>query len=156
MLIIIEGPDGSGKSTLAAKISSQTGYDVVHRSQPKTQADKDRMLAEYILLISSGRNIILDRSWYSEMVYGQVMRDKSVISTSQMYALEEQLTKTGALIIYCTDDKDVLWERCQVRGEDYITDRETFDSICDKYDKLFFSPHYVPVVTYKCPEVYFT
>jgi thymidylate kinase len=154
MIIIIEGPDGSGKTTLANQLSKQTGYKIIHRVQPKTEEEKAIMMGEYLQTIRSGKNMIFDRCWYSEMVYGPVMRDASVIGYPQMYDLERQLSKAGAMIIYCTDSKAALWSRCQDRGEDYIVDRTTFDKICDGFDQLFAAPHYIPVVTYKCPDMH--
>lgn len=148
MIIIIEGPDGSGKTTLAEKLSRQTGYPVVHRSQPKTEEEKKQMLASYLGAIETGKNIIFDRCWYSEMVYGPVMRDESVISYPEMYFIEEKLTKHGALIIYCTDKPKTLWRRATKRGEDYITDFDTFEQICLNFDVLMSVPHLVPVVKY--------
>lgn len=151
MIIIIEGPDGSGKTTLANQLSKQTGYKVIHRVQPKTDEEKQIMMCEYLQTIRSGKNMIFDRCWYSEMVYGQIMRDDSVISYPQMYELERLLTKNGAMIIYCTDSKPILWSRCLERGEEYITNRETFDKIWEGYKQLFSCPHLVPVVEYRCP-----
>ena len=153
MIIIIEGPDGSGKTTLANQLSKQTGYKIIHRTQPKTEEEKAIMMDEYLQTIRAGKNMIFDRCWYSEMVYGPVMRDTSVISYPQMYDLERRLIKAGALIIYCTGAKSTLWARCQERGEDYIVDRATFDSICDGFDALFASPHLIQIMTYKCPEM---
>lgn len=149
MLIIIEGPDGSGKTTLAEKISKQTKYSIIHRSQPKTEEEKKLMMGEYIQTIRSGKNMIFDRCWYSEMAYGPVMRDSSVISYPEMYELEELLAKTGALIIYATGPKAALWQRCQKRGEDYITARDDFNAICDNFDKIMNVPHHIPVVRYE-------
>ena len=48
MIIIIEGPDGSGKTTLAEKLSRQTKYPIIHRSQPKTDEEKKLMMGEYL------------------------------------------------------------------------------------------------------------
>ena len=93
MIIIIEGPDGSGKTTLAEKLSRQTKYPIIHRSQPKTDEEKKTMMGEYLQTIRSGKNMIFDRCWYSEMAYGPVMRDVSVISYPEMYELEEQLAE---------------------------------------------------------------
>lgn len=150
MIIIIEGPDGAGKSTLANKIKDQTGYMIMHRSQPKTEEDKKRMMDEYVQVIKAGKNCIFDRCWYSEMVYGPVMRDASVISYPQMYELERLLAKNGALIIHCTAPEQTLWRRCLRRGEDYITERETFSKICNGFDTLMYDvPHYIPVLTYE-------
>lgn len=153
MIIIIEGADGSGKTTLAEQISKQTGYPVVHRSSPKSEEEKAVMMQMYLQAIKEGRNVIFDRCWYSEMVYGVVMRDESVISYPQMYELERSLAKRGALIIYCTDKPETLWRRCTKRGEDYVTNSQTFMKICDEYDKLMSVPHLVPVVKYDYKDV---
>ena len=153
MIIIIEGPDGSGKTTLANTLSKQTGYPVVHRSQPKSEEEKRQMMQQYIDAIVTGKNMIFDRCWYSEMVYGPIMRDNSVITYPEMYLLEAKLAKRGALIIYCTDDPKTLWKRATRRGEDYITDYETFERICAGFDALMSVPHHIPVVKYGYEEV---
>ena len=150
MIIILEGPDGSGKSTLAEKLHQQTGYKLIHRDKPKTEEDKARMMDEYIQIIKAGKNVILDRAWYSEMVYGPIMRDENIITYPKMYELECLLTAHGAIIIYCTAPTTTLWKRCLSRGEDYVTDVNTFKRICAEYDSLMHNiPHIVPVVTYE-------
>lgn len=153
MIIIIEGPDGSGKTSLANQLSRQTGYPIIHRSSPKTEEEKKQMLAEYLLTIKSNKNVIFDRCWYSEMVYGPVMRDDSVISFPGMYELERMLAKTGAIVIYCTGPEPALWMRCTKRGEDYITCRDDFKEIHARYEELMSVPHYIPVVRYEYKEV---
>ncbi len=149
MIIIIEGPDGGGKTTLAQQLSKQTGYPILHRSQPKTDEEKKLMLGEYIQAIKGNKNAIFDRCWYSEMAYGPVMRDSSVISYPQMYELERMLAKNGAIIIHCTGSESALWMRCQKRGEDYITSRDDFKAIYNNYVDIMSAPHYIPVVTYE-------
>lgn len=149
MIIIVEGPDGSGKSTLAEKLSKQTGYFIVHRSAPKSDEEKAMMMQMYKQAILDATDIILDRCWYSEMVYGPVMRDASVISLEEMYKLELDLCSVGAMIIYCTGSKRTLWERCKKRGEDYVTSYEQFEALYDRYERLMLNTqHLVPVVTY--------
>lgn len=154
MIIIIEGPDGSGKTTLANKLSQQTGYPVVHRSAPKSEEEKAEMLAMYKQAIAESKDIIFDRCWYSEMVYGPVMRDKACMSYEDMYELEHDLAKVGALIIYCTDTPAKMWRRCGKRGEDYIQDYDTFMAIHKGYTKLMQLPHFVPVVRYAYKDVF--
>lgn len=150
MIIILEGPDGSGKSTLAEKLHKQTGYQLLHRTQPKTEEDKKRMMDEYVQVLKAGKNVIMDRAWYSEMVYGPVMRDASVITYPQMYELEKLATKYGAIVIHCTASESTLWKRCLRRGEDYITKRETFHELFVGYNQLMYEvPHLIPVVTYE-------
>lgn len=153
MIFIIEGPDGSGKTTLAEKLSKQTGFPVIHRSQPKTEEEKANMMKGYMETIKSGKNAIFDRCWYSEMAYGPIMRDASVISYPEMYELEKLLAKKGALIIYCTDKPEVLWYRATKRGEDYIKDYGIFVDICAAFDSIMSVPHHIPVVKYGYTEV---
>lgn len=153
MILIIEGPDGSGKTTLANQLSRQTGYPIIHRSQPKTEEEKKLMMGEYIQTIKANKNAIFDRCWYSEMVYGPVMRDASVLSYPEMYELERLAAKAGAMIIYCTGPESALWMRCMKRGEDYITCRDTFKAIHKSYEDLMSVPHYIPVVRYEYKEV---
>lgn len=149
MIIIIEGPDGSGKTTLAEKLHKQTKYPIVHMGQPKTDEEKKLMLGEYLQTVRNGKNMIFDRCWYSEMVYGPIMRGSSAISYPDMYMLEEQLAKAGAIIIYATGPKATLWQRCQKRGEDYVTARSDFNAICENFDKIMSIPHHIPVVRYE-------
>lgn len=149
MLFIIEGADGSGKTSLAEMLSKQTGYPIIHRSQPKDEEEKARMFDEYLRLASSNKHAILDRCWYSEMVYGPVMRGTSVLSYPDMYRLETAAKKHGAIIIYCTDKIETLWKRCQSRGEDYIVDKHTYRLIYDGYEELMRDvPHLIPVMYY--------
>lgn len=149
MIIILEGPDGSGKTTLANKIKDQTGYTLLHRSH-STDANAKSLFDEYAQVLKSGKNCIMDRSWYSEMVYGPVMRKVSAISYPQMYELEKLAAKYGAIVIHCTAPESVLWKRCLRRGEDYVTKRETFHDICTGFDQLMHAvPHLIPITSYE-------
>lgn len=149
MFFILEGGEGSGKTTLANKLHRMTGYPIVHRSKPNTEEEKREMWQQYIQAIDEGDNVILDRCWYSEMVYGLIMRDKSYITYSQMYDLEARLEAKGAIIIYCTGTPEALWQRCQARGEEYIKEYATHVAICEEYEDLMVAPHRIPVVRYE-------
>jgi len=154
MLILLEGPDGSGKTTLAKQLAKQTGYKQVCFSYPKSEQEKAEMLSMYEKVIKSAGNVIIDRCWYSEMVYGPILRKENNISFPQMYTLERLLAKKGAMIIYCTGDRNTLWERCLKRGEDYVTDLEDFINICRGYNTLMLDvPHYIPVTKYEYIDV---
>lgn len=150
MLIILEGPECAGKTTLAGVLSTQTGYPVVHMDKPKTAGEGLRMVGMYEHFIANNKNTILDRSWYSEMVYGPIMRDKSFITTEQMYDLEQAvIDRRGGMIIHCTDRSFALWNRCKKRGEDYITEINALISIKESFEQLFYTmPHRLPIVKY--------
>jgi len=150
MIIILEGPDGSGKTTLAKKLVAQTGYAYIHKSYPKTQEEMENMFQEYKELLDQQDNLIIDRSWFSEMVYGPILRSRSYITMEQALILEQAVAARGGLIIYCTGNIDNLWYNCLSRGEDLIRDYKTFAQICTRYTALFSGAvTIVPVVKYE-------
>ena len=149
MILILEGPDGSGKTTLATRLHATTGYPIYHRSKPENDEDKANMMEQLKADFKKYKNVIVDRCWYSEIVYGNVMRDGSVIDYPEMYDLERLTLSKGALLIYCTGDPVAMHKRATARGEDYITSFADYMQICRSYDRLMFDmPHLLPVVRY--------
>lgn len=148
MIICIEGPDGAGKTMLAKQLSEQNRYPIIKRTKPANEEEKAAMMADYKRIVCSGKNVIFDRCWYSELVYGPIMRDDACMTYPQMYDLERSMAMRGGLIIHCTGPRQTLWQRCQRRGEDYITDKGTFTAIYWAYEELMNMPHLIPVMRY--------
>lgn len=143
MLIIIEGPDGAGKTTLAKKLSSSTSKQIVHcGSALRKKSD---------FYSYTKQQIILDRSWYSELVYGEVFREGSQISEEEMFELEMSAEQvSGALIIYCRADLETLWKRC--KNTEPFTKKQV-SQVLEEYDKLLLNSfHIIPVVVYDTSE----
>lgn len=137
VIIIIEGPDGTGKTTLAnSLLKSLEGHDfeLMHRTHI-TDMPKSDLFEIYRGILTSGKNLILDRAWYSEMCYGPVFRGESHISKSGMHILEELLNMVGGFVIYCHTDRS--YELSHERGEDYVDTREQHEQVCANYEQLF-------------------
>lgn len=149
MIILIEGIDGAGKTTLAKRLERQTGWYYMGRSH-KTDGKTD-LYEFYKSLIKNHKSLILDRCWYSEMVYGPIFREHSKIDFYQMYELERLLEKGNALLIHCVGKEQTLWDRCQRRGEDFVTNRQAYHAIYKGFNKLMAIPHLIPVLNYECP-----
>ena len=154
MLYILEGPDGGGKTTLAERLSVMTKAKIKHFSYPETDEEKAAMFINYLNIVRRGGNVILDRCWYSDMCYGPILRGESNITYPQMYTLERHAAAKGAMVIYCTDQPAILWQRATARGEEYVTSRENFDKICKAYEELYRMPHLIPVVRYEIVSMY--
>jgi len=75
-LVILEGPDGSGKTTFSGQLSKELKVDVTNHG-PYTGESSiwehyfNSMLPAY----SGGRDVILDRCWLAEPIYGIVHRN---------------------------------------------------------------------------------
>lgn len=152
MIIIIEGPDASGKSTLAAKLSNDMGFEVKHFSYPKSEEEKASMFDMYADFIRNNRNVILDRCWYSEMVYGNTVRNGSAITIEQMHELENIVADNGGgMIIHCNASIEALWARFASRGDDYIPiEYDLVRKLKAGYDVIFETiNHNLPVLKYE-------
>lgn len=155
MIIFIEGPDGSGKSTLAKQLSKDMGWPTKAFSWPKTDDEKQKMFLEYKRFIMANHNVIVDRGWWSEMIYGPIMRDKSYITEEQRLELEALAMSTqGAMVIHCNAPTQDLYARLVERGDDYIeVSKSNVRRIKMAYDDMFREKsHNLMVVHYEYNE----
>jgi thymidylate kinase len=155
MFIFLEGPDGGGKTNLANKLSKAYSYEQAKFSYPKTSHEKRHMFDMYSEFIHTHNDIIVDRCWYSEMVYGPIVRNEHNMTRIKMYELEKLvISQGGGMIIHCTDNIENLWKRFSERGDDYIeNDTELLGRIKDHYEYLMHkTPHNIPVFRYEINE----
>ena len=75
-LTIFEGPDGGGKTTAARQFAELTGAKYIHHGAYKGEVKIGRHYVESILPALHGcQDIVLDRSWHSEKIYGDAYRN---------------------------------------------------------------------------------
>lgn len=152
MIIIIEGPDGAGKTTLVKKLLAEhPSATQVHFGAPasdKEAYDYYLVYAQAILDTSDTDLVLFDRSWYSDAVYGPIMRGRVEMSTIHIKLLEALAKQHGgAHVIYCTAPLNVLWRRCNVRGETYVTSKDTLEQLRATYETVM-SECGLPVIRY--------
>jgi thymidylate kinase len=149
MIFIVEGIDGTGKTTLANRLAESFAMTIKHRSNPKNEEERQAMYQSYKDDINAHHNVIWDRAFYSEMVYGPIKRDQSYISIEQMHEYEEMLYRVGALIIYCTCDPHLAYAVAMKRGEQYIKSESEFMLLHQAYEDLMRPTlHKIPVLKY--------
>lgn len=74
-VIILEGPDGGGKTTLGAQIALALGVGITNHGSYKGEQQIWKHYFDSLLPAYSGkRDVILDRCWLAEPIYGQVFR----------------------------------------------------------------------------------
>lgn len=132
-IIVIEGSDGTGKSTVAKMISDLTGFEVVTGSSFEIASKGTDYMFDFFSSLAERENIIIDRCWLSNYVYGRLY-DKNTMSDDQFRQLVEKFDdKTMTLILNASED--VIIDRINVRGDDYIKTNE-IKSILDEYEKV--------------------
>lgn len=154
MFIIVEGPDGAGKTTLIKKLQAQfPNSKYLHFGVPEEPTKQYEMYLHAIETAGKYSDIIiLDRCWYSDMVYAPIMRGTEDVTVATSRKLDAAIiTYGGGIVIYCTAPIDVLWERCQTRGEDYVKDIETLQKLSQAYTAVM-KQSLLPVITFNTAE----
>ena len=144
-MIIIEGLDGVGKSTIVEKLK-EYGFTNLHYDYDKSSND---LLAKYtsVLKYQNLDNLIADRSFFSEMVYGSVLRGGSRISDDQFVELLKLYSNIGTKVIYLSSDKDILLKRRQDDEKDFTMLSDYYDTLNEQYKKIMgLSARYLPVL----------
>ncbi len=101
---IFEGCDGSGKSTAAAAYAKATNARLVHLGPfPRVGSGLGRMYAEAMMPAVLGlQDVVLDRSWLSEPIYGAVFREgEDRIGNGSQRMLERLALRCGAVVVWC-------------------------------------------------------
>lgn len=142
MIIAIEGCDCAGKSTFAQALSEATGYEIVKGSSFTIAALGMDTMFEYMNNLLDRDNIILDRTFYSNIVYGKLF-NYPVMSKEQCTKLHKKLFENG-ILIYLHADRDVIQDRMSVRGDDYVK-IDNVDDILQKYSEVMCS-EFAPTV----------
>lgn len=118
-LIILEGVDRSGKSTVAEYYKEQ-GWEVVHQSAPPKEMTRDLYLESQMQLISEAslKKIVLDRSYYGELVWPQVYSRQSLLDEEGLEILRETEEIVGTTRFLMVDsDIEAHWQRCVAAKE---------------------------------------
>lgn len=134
--IILEGPDGAGKTTLLQKLMEQFhSLELAPKSSPMDEIES------WILNVlaappAPGHIWVHDRLYYSELVYGDILRGEIRVSAASQKLIRQQL-RESALLIYCRPDWAVLQEGSKV--EEQLEGVHTnLGKIVAKYDSIMF------------------
>lgn len=137
MLIILEGNECCFKTTVAEKLSKKLGWDIVKGSSFELAQCNNAELFEHFLGITHMKNKIVDRYIYSNLVYASLYKDFAIINEEQQNIIEDTL-KDKAIIVYLYASPDVIKERLEERGDDYV-EVDMIESINEKYDQVTIS-----------------
>ena len=107
------------------------------------------LLPKYMNVLSlNDSELVLDRSFISEMVYGPVMRNTCKLNVEDYKKLLIAYKTAGAKIIYLTAPKDVLLKRRNDDKSDYEVITNHYEALNDKYDEIMkYSSRFIDVIT---------
>lgn len=129
MFIIVEGPDGAGKTTFVSNLEKELwrqgrGTVLVN---PK-RSPRQPPLVEYKIRLDfyrprTGVDLILDRCWYSDDVYGPSWRGHG-LDPDVRSRLDTWASDRGAVVAALDADDEVLAARLEQRGDDSVEPHE--------------------------------
>ena len=148
-LIIFEGPDGSGKTTAVNEIASiLDAYVFHHGPYPSEDIITHHYIDSMIPILSNTGNVILDRSWYSEIIYGTVFRDGMNRINAEHFDLLKRCAKLcNPVIVVCMPPMNVCVENYQKRKKlEYLDNEEQLKKVWFMYNQIRSSD--IPVIKY--------
>ena len=99
------------------------------------------------ILQRNTHNLVLDRSFISELVYGPILRNFSRIDCKQTKNIISQYQKAKTRIIYLKASKESLRERRKEDTEDIEMINEYYEALDSRYDKVMrIMRQYYPVI----------
>lgn len=115
MIIILEGENKTGKSTLAKKLVNDFNFTYVKCSQP----EKDPYIEYQEKLRQGYDDIVFDRFWLGEHVYGKLYRGKSKLNEEQDRNIQLKMMALNSILIYCYDTEKNIAKRFKQEGEEF-------------------------------------
>ena len=148
MKIVFIGPDGAGKSTIAKEWSEKFDMPIIENDY--REVDKLSKTLEYLDL----DNIIFDRLFYPDhLIYSKIKGNE--LSEEELGAWDDLrllLPFKDIAYVYVTAPDELLYERLNKRGDDYI-EFEDIPKIKQGYEEIL-NDFPVPIVTLVSQEDY--
>jgi len=139
-LIILEGLDRTGKSSVAQYFQDK-GFELIHMSAPAKGTAPDTYMGEMIDMLTgfAGRDVVLDRSHYGELIWPNVYGREPLLSDDDMEALREIEDSLQVNRILMHDPNiEAHWKRCVDNKEpltkvQFIKARNLYNGMAEKY-----------------------
>lgn len=122
-ITIFEGNDGSGKSTLARQYAELTNACYRHHD-PCPRVTGNHLLKVYVEMMLPAllgyQDVVMDRAWLSEQVYGSIIRRKDRVSCVGARLLERLALRCEVAMVLCAPPFEVCQQvyRSRRAGED--------------------------------------
>lgn len=131
-LFICEGPDNAGKTTLAKLLAKRFNAHYVHGGPfPAIHGfGLARMYAEMMIPALLGhKDVVMDRCWMSEYIYGTVFRDgEDRLGPDACRMLERYAMRCDVRVALCLPAPGTARQALGRRGE-YLTTQQQLDDV---------------------------
>jgi len=117
---IVVGTDCSGKTSLVDMLADITEFKIIKGSSfQHSQCTQDELFEKFIEFTKMDK-VVFDRFHICNEVYAPMYDDFAILTDEQRRVIE-RLMKDKATVIYLYADDEVLEQRFNSRGDDYVT-----------------------------------
>lgn len=127
MRVAIDGCDGTGKTTITEKLANKFGCNIVRLTH-----GGDRSLKAYFELMATD-NVVHDRTFISEIIYPKYFGRKSRLGDNYEEYLLKMIENKSIKLFILTARPDVIQNRIRERGDEFISNIDTFTKINHDY-----------------------
>jgi hypothetical protein len=132
-VIILEGPDGGGKTTLANQLVER-GFIYKHEGPPPEKVDLlDYYLQKLYDSMVSPNDVVHDRLYLGETIYGPLTRGKDRIGEEGKKLFNRILSSKQVKQYICLPDFDVAGKNYRVK----IKEKDDYLKNCDIWEKVY-------------------
>jgi thymidylate kinase len=111
-VIVLDGCDGAGKSTLAEDLARRYGHAIIHSGRTPDNTD---LAVRYRTMLTTSGQLVLDRSFISELVYGPLDHGRSRLTASEALILARHVAARGGVLVHLTGHPALLAARLRTR-----------------------------------------
>ena len=141
-IYLLEGADNCGKSTICEFINELDPSEYIHLVKPMNNQSADEMFRtpwdRAMELNKTGKNVILDRHFISNIVYRNVFPQNAVSDCESDYYLNCLTAGDNKIILCLPSDR----EKYLTRFNEQKADRKEMFSTMDKIHDLFHDLYY--------------
>jgi len=137
-MIIVEGPDNSGKTTLINYLVKELKLTKAPlKFEPTDEEHMEESIVTFYddvieyLKSHDTRKVIWDRLYFSELVYGPVVRGRIGLTFNQRGILLELIKQIKPLVIFCMTDLYTITKEYHKRNQ--YADKKQIKLIYDYY-----------------------
>lgn len=149
-VIILEGPDCSGKDTfieMYCKKHNINNYVIFKNGlypSPQEAYESYRNQFLYCHKLLSSYYVFINRTFISDIIYGDVCRNGNRISDSMCFGLGGYMRNLQTKVVFMIRNETIIdcWKEKQSKGIEYVKSLETFKKIIEKYDEFSIDPKY--------------
>lgn len=140
MILILEGPDGAGKTYLARQLIQRFNLEYRHEGPPPVTArdGPDALLRHYGLQLDAarGQNVVFDRLFLGETIYGPILRGASGLSLAALRELRRLANAVGTVEVLCLPGRTSAFECWSWNPDELLTTKVMFNEAYEGWERL--------------------